>query len=108
MATCIAPVFRSIARCSHIPRTEQAHPSWLHDTAGKSPDPAPRAESGLGQAVNFGLVWASQFGYEPGRVLLVLASHPYDPADYIREYETFLEVAAAGSAGFASSPKLSG
>lgn len=37
------------------------------------------------------LVWASQFGYEPGSVLLVLASDPYDPDDYIRDYQGFLE-----------------
>ena len=43
-----------------------------------------------------------------GHGALGAASHPYNPADYIREYETFLGVAAAGSAGFASSPKLSG
>lgn len=36
------------------------------------------------------LVWASQFRYEPGSVLLVLASHPYDSADYIRDYDVFL------------------
>jgi UDP-2-acetamido-3-amino-2,3-dideoxy-glucuronate N-acetyltransferase len=36
------------------------------------------------------LVWASQFRYDPSSVLLVLASHPYDPADYIRDYDVFL------------------
>jgi acetyltransferase-like isoleucine patch superfamily enzyme len=36
------------------------------------------------------LVWASQFRYEDGAALLVLASHPYDPDDYIRDYDTFL------------------
>ena len=36
------------------------------------------------------LVWGSQFRYEAGSVLLVLASHPYDPDDYIREYDAFL------------------
>jgi len=42
------------------------------------------------------MVWASQFRYEPSSVLLVLASHPYDPEDYIREYDSFLaEVARA-------------
>jgi len=41
-------------------------------------------------------VWASQFRYDSAAVLLVLASHPYDPADYIREYETFLQEATAG------------
>ncbi|MGA9876179.1 MAG: WxcM-like domain-containing protein [Solirubrobacteraceae bacterium] len=42
------------------------------------------------------LVWGSQFRYEPNSVLLVLASHVYDPDDYIREYDSFLaEVALA-------------
>jgi UDP-2-acetamido-3-amino-2,3-dideoxy-glucuronate N-acetyltransferase len=36
------------------------------------------------------LVWASQFHYEADAVLLVLASLPYDAADYIRDYGEFL------------------
>ncbi|HEV7937386.1 MAG TPA: WxcM-like domain-containing protein [Solirubrobacteraceae bacterium] len=36
------------------------------------------------------LVWGSQFRYESNSVLLVFASHAYDPDDYIREYDTFL------------------
>ena len=36
------------------------------------------------------LVWGSQFRYDEDAVLLVLASHPYDPDDYIRDYDTFL------------------
>jgi len=43
------------------------------------------------------LVWGSQFSYEPDSVLLVLASHPYDASDYIREYDVFL-AEATGSA----------
>jgi UDP-2-acetamido-3-amino-2,3-dideoxy-glucuronate N-acetyltransferase len=44
------------------------------------------------------LVWASQFRYDRDSVLLVLASHAYDPADYIREYDVFLaEVARAST-----------
>ena len=35
------------------------------------------------------LIWGSQFGYSPDAVLVVLASHPYDGADYIRDYEEF-------------------
>lgn len=35
-------------------------------------------------------VWASQYHYDNDAVLLVLASHPYDPDDYIRDYELFL------------------
>jgi UDP-2-acetamido-3-amino-2,3-dideoxy-glucuronate N-acetyltransferase len=42
------------------------------------------------------LVWATQYRYSPGSVLLVLASHPYDPRDYIRDYGEFL--AEIGSA----------
>jgi acetyltransferase-like isoleucine patch superfamily enzyme/dTDP-4-dehydrorhamnose 3,5-epimerase-like enzyme len=41
------------------------------------------------------LVWASQFRYESDAVLLVLASHPYDPDDYIREYDSFLQAVAS-------------
>jgi acetyltransferase-like isoleucine patch superfamily enzyme/dTDP-4-dehydrorhamnose 3,5-epimerase-like enzyme len=36
------------------------------------------------------LVWGSQFRYDANTVLLVLASHAYDPNDYIREYDAFL------------------
>lgn len=42
------------------------------------------------------LVWASEFAYEPGTVLLVFASHAYDPDDYIRDYDRFLGIVAAG------------
>lgn len=35
-------------------------------------------------------VWASQFRYDSDAVLLVLASLPYDPDDYIRDYDEFL------------------
>lgn len=31
------------------------------------------------------MVWAEQFDHEPGSVLAVLASHPYDEKDYIRD-----------------------
>src|SRR5581483_5648666 len=36
------------------------------------------------------LVWGSQYRYGSDSVLMVLASHPYDPDDYIREYDEFL------------------
>ena len=41
-------------------------------------------------------IWASQFRYDNDAVLLVFASHSYDPGDYIREYETFLKEVDAG------------
>jgi UDP-2-acetamido-3-amino-2,3-dideoxy-glucuronate N-acetyltransferase len=43
------------------------------------------------------LVWASQFRYDADAVLLVLASHAYDPDDYIREYDSFLAEVASPS-----------
>ena len=36
------------------------------------------------------LVWGSQYSFVGGAVLLVLASHPYDADDYIRDYEEFV------------------
>jgi dTDP-4-dehydrorhamnose 3,5-epimerase-like enzyme len=39
------------------------------------------------------LTWGAQFDYSSDAVLLVLASHVYDPDDYIHEYEEFLQFA---------------
>jgi UDP-2-acetamido-3-amino-2,3-dideoxy-glucuronate N-acetyltransferase len=36
------------------------------------------------------LVWGTQWRYTRDAVLLVLASHPYDADDYIRDYDEFL------------------
>lgn len=37
------------------------------------------------------MTWGIQYRYTRDAMLLVLASHAYDPADYIRAYDTFLE-----------------
>ena len=42
------------------------------------------------------MIWGTQYRYSEDAVLLVLASHHYDPADYIRDYDEF--VAALGHA----------
>ena len=34
--------------------------------------------------------WSEQFGHSPDCILLVLASLPYDTADYIRSYDEFI------------------
>ena len=34
--------------------------------------------------------WGEQSGHSDDNILLVLASHPYDNADYIRSYDEFL------------------
>lgn len=45
------------------------------------------------------MVWGIQHRYSPDAVLLVLASDPYDAADYIRDHAQFVaEVRAAGAA----------
>jgi UDP-2-acetamido-3-amino-2,3-dideoxy-glucuronate N-acetyltransferase len=41
-------------------------------------------------------VWGVQYKFSPGAVLLVFASHPYDPTDYIRDYDQFLDTVADG------------
>jgi UDP-2-acetamido-3-amino-2,3-dideoxy-glucuronate N-acetyltransferase len=41
------------------------------------------------------MIWAVQYKYSPDAVLLVLASDPYDPADYIRSYDEFLAAVGA-------------
>jgi UDP-2-acetamido-3-amino-2,3-dideoxy-glucuronate N-acetyltransferase len=43
------------------------------------------------------MTWGIQYRYSPDAVLLVLASHPYDSADYIRDYGQFLSVVRAGA-----------
>jgi hypothetical protein len=38
------------------------------------------------------LVWGIQYKYSPDAVLLVFASHNYDAADYIRDYDEFRKI----------------
>ena len=35
--------------------------------------------------------WGIQYKYSRDAVLMVYASHPYDPDDYIRDYDSFLQ-----------------
>jgi hypothetical protein len=39
------------------------------------------------------MTWGPQHGYSPDAVLLVFASHYYDAADYIRDYDEFISLA---------------
>jgi acetyltransferase-like isoleucine patch superfamily enzyme len=39
------------------------------------------------------MVWGIQYKYTADAILLVLASHPYDPGDYIRDFGEFLREA---------------
>lgn len=40
-------------------------------------------------------VWGIQYKFQTDTALLVLASHPYDGSDYIRDYSTFLQTTSA-------------
>ena len=40
-------------------------------------------------------VWSMQYRYSSDAVLVVLAELPYDPEDYIRDYEEFLQIVAS-------------
>jgi serine acetyltransferase len=42
------------------------------------------------------MVWGTQYQHTNDAVLLVLASDPYDPRDYIRDYQEFLDEARRG------------
>lgn len=43
------------------------------------------------------LIWREMDQFSQGAVCMVLASHRYDEADYIRDYDAFLEAVTAGS-----------
>jgi len=42
------------------------------------------------------MVWSIQYKFSPDAVLAVLASAPYDPADYIRSYDEYLQIIGKG------------
>jgi len=43
------------------------------------------------------MVWGIQYKYSQDAVLLVLASAPYDPSDYIRDYAEFQKILKGSS-----------
>jgi acetyltransferase-like isoleucine patch superfamily enzyme/dTDP-4-dehydrorhamnose 3,5-epimerase-like enzyme len=45
------------------------------------------------------MIWGTQYRYSSDAVLIVFASHHYDPSDYIRNYEEFRALVAAQKAG---------
>jgi acetyltransferase-like isoleucine patch superfamily enzyme len=40
------------------------------------------------------MVWSVQYRFSPDAILLVLASDPYDPDDYVRDYDQFRKLTA--------------
>lgn len=47
------------------------------------------------------MIWAAEVNFDPGSVCLVLASAPFDEADYYRVYDEFVAAAHAGEHGAA-------
>jgi acetyltransferase-like isoleucine patch superfamily enzyme len=45
------------------------------------------------------MIWGTQYKYSPDGVMLVFASDPYDPSDYIRTYDEYLERLASDPPG---------
>jgi hypothetical protein len=43
------------------------------------------------------MVWSIQYKFDPLTVLLVYASETYDPGDYIRDYDDFLDLVKRGN-----------
>ena len=43
------------------------------------------------------MIWGTQYRYSEDAVLLVLASHPYDPDEYIRDYALYLDALREGA-----------
>jgi carbonic anhydrase/acetyltransferase-like protein (isoleucine patch superfamily) len=41
------------------------------------------------------MIWGTQYRYSEDAVLLVFASHIYDPADYIRSYDEYISLVSA-------------
>lgn len=44
------------------------------------------------------MIWREMDAFSQGAVCMVLASHPYDEADYIRDYDEFIATTKAGEA----------
>lgn len=42
-------------------------------------------------------IWAAEQGFSSGSICLVLTSHIYDEADYIRDYASFIDYIRHGS-----------
>jgi acetyltransferase-like isoleucine patch superfamily enzyme len=87
-------------RGEHAHRRQHQFLVCLHGELSLLLDDGTRREELLLDSPAFGvhippLVWAAQFGFSDDAVLCVLASGPYEPEEYIREYEQFLALVAA-------------
>jgi hypothetical protein len=40
------------------------------------------------------MIWSTQYKYSDDAILMVLASHHYDAADYVRDYADYLALSA--------------
>lgn len=87
-----------------LPAERAADLSLLSFLRGQRPALADHVNESLAQGLDEGrihvagldarwMTWGIQYGYEPRSVLLVVASEPYDPSDYIRDYAEFIRLA---------------
>ena len=88
-------------RGEHAHRTLHQFLVCVHGSCHFVADDGENREEYILDRPNLGLyvppmIWGVQYKYSPDGVLLVLASAPYDPADYIRDYSEFLELVRAG------------
>ncbi|MGJ4727990.1 WxcM-like domain-containing protein [Luteimonas sp. SDU101] len=72
----------------------------VHGSVRALVDDGHRREEHLLDSAGIGLfqpamTWGTQYRYSRDAVLLVFASHGYDPDDYIRSYDQFLEIKLA-------------
>ena len=85
---------------SHL-RGEHAHKEChqflicVHGSCAVVVDDGTQREEFLLDRPTFGvhvppMIWATEYKHSPDSTLLVFASHHYDPADYIRDYQEFL------------------
>lgn len=44
-------------------------------------------------------VWVSMHNFTTGTIVVVLCSHPYDEADYVRDFDEYKKMLAAGEIG---------
>jgi UDP-2-acetamido-3-amino-2,3-dideoxy-glucuronate N-acetyltransferase len=88
------------ARGFHAHRTLHQFLTCVHGSCHVAVDDGETRQEFVLDSPSLGLhlppmVWGTQYRYSPGAVLLVLASDPYDEADYIRDYAEFRELAHA-------------
>ena len=75
---------------------QRAAVSKSSSTTGTTSGPSPLTRPYYGLHIPPG-IWAAEQGFSSGSICLVLTSHIYDEADYIRDYASFIDYIRHGS-----------